>query len=115
MTVRVKYPLTKAMKKKWLEALRSGEYEQGKELLKESFHGSTTYCCLGVLREVAPLKETAHLLNALNNTDRMGADGCSEIYYRLSSDVQEELAGMNDSGETFLFIANYIEKNVEAK
>jgi hypothetical protein len=36
------------IKKRWTDALRSGEYEQGKGGLREN-----TYCCLGVLCEIA--------------------------------------------------------------
>jgi hypothetical protein len=41
--------LKKAVKKKWVEALRSGKYQQGRHAL--AFGGK--YCCLGVLCEVA--------------------------------------------------------------
>lgn len=37
------------VKKKWLEALRSGEYKQGKDQLKQEQNGDCSYCCLGVL------------------------------------------------------------------
>lgn len=37
------------MKDKWVKALRSGEYEQGRNILKDT-HGR--YCCLGVLQQV---------------------------------------------------------------
>lgn len=36
------------IKKKWVAALRSGEYKQARRLL----HGGGGYCCLGVLCEV---------------------------------------------------------------
>lgn len=36
-------------KKKWVEALRSGKYKQGKEALCFG----DKYCCLGVLCEIA--------------------------------------------------------------
>ena len=38
------------VKKKWLEALRSGKYKQGRWALR---NGDNEYCCLGVLCEVA--------------------------------------------------------------
>lgn len=38
------------IKKRWIAALRSGEYQQGQGELKTS---SGTYCCLGVLCELA--------------------------------------------------------------
>lgn len=43
------------VKKSWVEALRSGEYGQGKNLLKdETDTGNPQYCCLGVLCEIVP-------------------------------------------------------------
>lgn len=41
--------MDKEVKVKWLEALRSGEYKQGKLALHDI--GDNTYCCLGVLCE----------------------------------------------------------------
>lgn len=38
------------VKKKWVEALRSGEYKQCRGALFKK----GAYCCLGVLREIAP-------------------------------------------------------------
>lgn len=35
----------------WLEALRSGDFEQGQGAMREDF-GKPTYCCLGVADEV---------------------------------------------------------------
>lgn len=37
------------VKAKWLEALRSGEYKQGREYLRRGNY----YCCLGVLCDIA--------------------------------------------------------------
>lgn len=37
------------VKKKWLDALRSGKYKQGKDQLKQEQDGDCAYCCLGVL------------------------------------------------------------------
>lgn len=42
-----------ALKKLWVKALESGEYRQGKRYLKDEEDGETSYCCLGVLAEVA--------------------------------------------------------------
>lgn len=44
------------VKKKWLEALRSGEYKQGKEALRLP---DNTFCCLGVLCDLHA-KETGN-------------------------------------------------------
>jgi hypothetical protein len=37
------------IKSAWLEALRSGEYEQGTRTLKSTPDGGAKFCCLGVL------------------------------------------------------------------
>lgn len=42
--------LKKRVKAQWVAALRSGEYQQGTGALR---HGDDTYCCLGVLCELA--------------------------------------------------------------
>lgn len=39
--------------RKWVEALRSGEYEQGHGRLRSEIGGKSTHCCLGVACEVA--------------------------------------------------------------
>lgn len=42
------------IKTQWLEALRSGEYQQGRgELATMDANGKKTHCCLGVLCELA--------------------------------------------------------------
>lgn len=41
------------IKKKWIEALRSGQYEQGRSYLRtEHPSGAARHCCLGVLCEL---------------------------------------------------------------
>ncbi len=44
--------MDKIIKAKWVEALRSGEYKQGKGVLRGSDMTKPTYCCLGVLCDV---------------------------------------------------------------
>ena len=39
-------------KAKWVEALRSGEYKQGRGYLKVTENGEARYCCLGVACEL---------------------------------------------------------------
>lgn len=43
--------MKKQIADKWVKALRSGEYEQGKSQLRNKF--DNTYCCLGVLCEIS--------------------------------------------------------------
>ena len=42
-------PMNPTIKAQWLEALRSGEYKQGREYLRQSNKDTVLYCCLGVL------------------------------------------------------------------
>ncbi len=46
--------MKKEIATKWIEALRSGKYKQGKSRLKKY---DQTYCCLGVLCEISGLGE----------------------------------------------------------
>lgn len=41
--------MPKELKEKWMAALRSGEYEQGRDILHD---GKGAYCCMGVLQMV---------------------------------------------------------------
>ena len=37
---------------KWVDALRSGEYTQGRSCLRKTVEGVSTFCCLGVACDV---------------------------------------------------------------
>lgn len=47
------YELNKDLARRWVAALRSGEYQQCKGQLGRTRAGESEYCCLGVLCEVA--------------------------------------------------------------
>ncbi len=50
---------------KWVEALRSGDFEQGKGALRDA---SGKYCCLGVACEISPVVELReHEYHAIPN------------------------------------------------
>lgn len=91
------------LKQRWVEALRSGRYQQGRGYLRKD----GKYCCLGVLCDVV---------------DSTGWDGDTfnerfsllpyELKQRLniSNAVEDKLTDMNDSGDyTFNEIADWIE------
>ena len=48
------WAMSPELKQKWIAALRSGEYIQGKETLYNA--RADTYCCLGVLCRVAGIE-----------------------------------------------------------
>ena len=59
--------------KKWVKALRSGRYQQGKQALKvKSKRGITRHCCLGVLCE---LYQNAHRGKKLKSSRRRAVKG----------------------------------------
>ena len=44
--------LRPSVKKRWLKALRSGEYPQCREAMRYESNEPTAYCCLGVLTDI---------------------------------------------------------------
>lgn len=112
--------MNKEIKKVWLEALRSGDYEQTTGHLKKR----DGYCCLGVLCNLGPSKNwniVSEYDEANNIHTFTGPDGdesktmipCDvRLRTGLSDDEAETLADMNDRGGTFNEIADYIEENL---
>lgn len=106
--------------KKWLKALRSGEYKQTTGTLYNPKTGG--FCCLGVLQHVASGKCEV-------NSDGDFEDGPSGSWYidngiRMSGEMEQILMQMNDGErdwpssrrvgrKKFTTIANFIEKNTE--
>lgn len=87
-----------AIKMGWVQALRSGEYQQTRCRLVDTIG----HCCLGVL------------------ADQFGMIGaCEEGIFFVGGEcqclglgAQQELSSMNDNGKSFEQIADYIEKNL---
>ena len=91
------------IKRKWVEALRSGKYKQGRDQLQNG----DTYCCLGVLCVVAGLP-----IFSGNSTDpgNVSYQGIYDLgVHHLTC---PKLWSMNDSGRPFPEIADYIEANL---
>jgi hypothetical protein len=128
--------LKKRVKKKWLEALRSGKYEQTSGTLSQD----GKYCCLGVLCEVAIDSglniEKKPRYPSSPHTDLMQYDGdtCAlppsvqewaflkgkksedpivTVPYHYSNGESEfSLANLNDDGHSFAEIADLIEEHL---
>ena len=110
----------------WLEALRSGDYQQGTQRLAIKFDNSYRYCCLGLLCtiEKIPSKYKTNGYVYFNGSYTELQVGIRQ-YDVLSSagalpkgvDVviveigvhYDYLAGLNDNGLTFLQIADILE------
>jgi hypothetical protein len=120
--------MNKEIKDKWLKALRSGEYKQGRLFLRATDDGVDSYCCLGVLAneclygkwdkwEEFSDKANDKLIWSYNN--ERYATGPFKLPNSFTSylDIKKEdwvhiLSGMNDSGKTFEEIADWIEENL---
>lgn len=99
------------LKAKWVAALRSGQYKQTCEFLRDS----KGYCCLGVLAEInnpdvwcsadVSKNEDGYLFTEMFNArERLG----------LPHGLLGQLAQMNDTGKSFGTIADYIESRDDA-
>jgi hypothetical protein len=126
------FKIESEFKKKWLLALRSDNYRQIKSHLGD---GSNGRCCLGVGADIAGV------YSYIPDTSFNGRPSSSERVHRLyrdrelqispgheikdefpstdmlvrmgglNSEAASTLANMNDDGDTFLFIADFIEDN----
>lgn len=93
-----------ALKAKWVEALRSGEYPQTTHYLKDH----RGYCCLGVLCEIQGADFEAI-------EQRYGSLSLSQSppeYIGMLGPKSSALSMMNDDGDNFETIANFIEANL---
>jgi len=118
--------MKKKLKEAWLEALRSGQFHQGKYVLRD-YHSESEngrvfkYCPLGILCVL-----TGHTPESWYNvypkvdmeTYIEKSDAVSSVYHGISQfegispKDQVEIADMNDRGLSFLEIANWIEKHL---
>lgn len=96
-----------AIKDEWVKALRSGDYEQGKDRLHDKFRD--TFCCLGVLAAVVPEIGA----DQIRNDSKYNLTPCSLCIAGLSQSEQTMLISMNDAhADTFAQIADYIEASL---
>jgi hypothetical protein len=123
------------IKRKWVNALRSGTYVQGKGYLKKSVQNDDgprqdTYCCLGVLCELAVQEGVippAGVRPGLLDTrwqygpefDQTWSDLPSNVVHWADLDNADpivpghgRLSTLNDNGNPFTYIADLIEGNL---
>jgi hypothetical protein len=101
--------MEKALKQKWLEALRSGKYKQGRFALRTKIDD---YCCLGVLCDVSGVSEWEE-----NGLCYSYGGALSFLPFRLrdqlASGARAALVAMNDDyGMSFPDIADWIGTNI---
>lgn len=110
--------MKKRVKKMWIKALRSGEFEQAFLGLRDLESGDVRYCCLGVLCEL----HRAHSKDPQRWRDDSYAGMCGTLpaevmdWAGLDDDNPSvplgqgnTLAGLNDDGKDFNYIAGVIE------
>lgn len=107
----------KELRKKWIKALRSGEYKQGRLKLRFIREGEDRFCCLGVLCDVLDKEKWIYGSNYTYFYD--GSEGqpspkiCDVVGFRHDG-IITDLANMNDrDGCTFNEIADLLEKHPE--
>jgi hypothetical protein len=113
------------LKRKWIEALRSGKYAQGEGMLKNSETGEM--CCLGVLCEIqgTDLDARDGILTYGNNAlpkkgEMLGLEKVIVTFRGNNIRANDALVRMNDGKLndkavpkfTFPQIADWIEQNV---
>ena len=103
--------MNKQLKTKWLEALRSGEYDQGVGHYVTAGKEYDSFCCLGVLCDI---QDAVWDMNGYNNAydlDVKTMVGDAHVPNGPDWSGQNGLATMNDSGDSFNKIAKYIERH----
>ena len=119
----------KENRKKWIEALRSGEYKQGMGVLREE---DNKFCCLGVACDISGLGEWKYDLedsDGINlsyvieeSVKKYSNDGLLplpvQFWVGLRSNAGDafesgSLIQINDTGSSFKEVADFIEKEPE--
>jgi hypothetical protein len=127
--------MKKELRDKWVTALRSGDYNQGRRSLKKN----GLYCCLGVLCEIGGVKqvkvvedsfpcvlyEAGGIKDSFTYTyfeDSTGEQTGQCLTSRLlkelglTADEQDTLIGLNDKDTlSFNEIADWIEENIKCE
>ena len=115
------------VKRRWIDALRSGEYKQAQGILRNMYQG---FCCLGVLCDLhakdtgenwhpaGPYLEYRQCKTSLPPEVFHWAGMKESTAYStetgegVSNKRLQNLVKMNDAGIDFTEIADYIERNL---
>jgi len=111
------------LKRKWIKALRSGDYKKSINVLKRFFKTvEPRYCCMGVLcdlvkddyLEAGKLIEQNEPDSFHNSNKSVGAvmDMRTLEYVGVTADQQRTLTSMNDKGVSWDRISAYIERKL---
>lgn len=112
--------MKKDLKKRWVEALRSGDYEQGDGALCRIYGDNALYCCLGVLVELVRGEDVWEKIpnqrwlipRAASIGDTAFPSSTFLDSVGLKTEFADEVAHKNDFGHSFEEIADWIEENI---
>jgi len=113
------FKLEKEFAQKWVDALKSGKYQQGEGYLEDS---DGQYCCLGVAcRMNHPRVDLKHkfFIDASKKSKEYISKSLEKNMPALLRGIDidqsfvQKVSKMNDDGCSFIQIAYWIEKNVE--
>lgn len=102
--------MNQEVKARWIEALRSGKYEQGTQQLRSG----DNFCCLGVLCDISEQGQWRKLGLGVGQCYMNGVTYLPTPVGRwaeLDSHQERQLSNMNDNGLSFNCIAKHIEEN----
>jgi len=107
--------LPKAFKKKWVAALRSGKYKQGKHRLKQTDIKGDSYCCLGVACEIANSKNIqgnyiVGNISKNNNIPKLIKGNSENSIVAKLTQLNDGEISSGDNSKSFKYIASYIER-----
>lgn len=122
--------MNKKIKKLWIKALLSGDYEQGQNgLRRRDLEDGDKFCCLGVLCELYKQEiggVTWRVMDTISSPTWFRILGDSSVLpnkirewagldeangqFSYKNGKMESLSALNDSGKTFKQIAKVIEK-----
>lgn len=94
------------IKKLWIDALRSGEYNQGEGALRTN---DNRFCCLGVLCDIAAVNEKWAWDGEFRWALPREVQKWAEINSAYPVTSQGALGCLNDDGMPFIDIADLIE------
>lgn len=105
-------------KKKWTDALRSGDYTQGQHGLCLVSEEGAAYCCLGIAYELTYgedswVEDTWRTLDGSYWLRAASVNDDTSLFTPegLTPKQADDLAEMNDEGKTFNELADYIDEN----
>ena len=115
--------MNQEIKQMWIDALLSGEYQQGKDVLHNL--KDNTFCCLGVLCDIAVKNKKLSIVEESELYTYYGCDNektelelpvCVMEWAEISDSAGKykegnlSLAELNDRGRSFKYIVNVIKK-----